>query len=404
MPRTPIKFAQLASTYKFLAYQTLNTIILILAINLLLAGVFYGYDQIRVHRSGIDDRLLTYRERFADHAAYSRLTRSEIDAFLDEQDTFNSLGFQYAPWVQFRHPAFKGRYLNTDERGFRLTMPPSVAREKPQKIYLFGGSTAFGFGVPDEHTIASYLQTHFEAKDPTRAVLVKNFGQGFYYSSQELQVLMTLLKEGVVPDWAVFIDGGNDNAQLAARHDEPIFTPTLKELWRNRNSGASESDDALPLWIPMVRLAHSITKRLKPSQTTAHDPGQHQSIRDDSLLSQQEKDEIFSYIVDRYTDNMRIRRAICKEFGVRCLFVWQPHPAYKYDRNLHKTFPFPGQIPAHHTRVWAYMEKLQAPDFVFLGDMTENTKGKVYVDDVHYNEATNEEIAARIGDAIVSRQ
>jgi hypothetical protein len=403
MRRPAINSAQIEGAYKFLSYQTLNVIIALLAVNLVLACVFFARDRMKAFSAAPDERVKSYRERFADHEAYTKLSRAEIDTFLDDQDSFNSVGFQYAPWVEFRHPSYNSRHLNTDERGFRLTRPPRASSDKPQKIHLFGGSTTFGFGVPDEHTIASYLQSHMERSDPTLSVLVKNFGQGFYYSSQELQIFMTLLKDGDIPDWAVFIDGGNDNAQLASRHDEPIFTPTLTRLWKERNGTTAKSDHELPRWIPMVRLAESVTKYLGAAVSSAPAADQHQTIRDDSNLSQKEKDEIFAFIIDRYTNNMRIRRAICREFGVRCLFVWQPHPAYKYDRKLHKTFPFPGEIPAHHTRVWAYMEKLQAPDYLFLGDMTENASNKVYVDDVHYNEETNERIAIKIGEAINTR-
>jgi hypothetical protein len=101
--------------------------------------------------------------------------------------------------------------------------------------------------------------------------------------------------------------------------------------------------------------------------------------------------------------NMRITRAVCREYGIKCLFVWQPHPSYKYDKKLHKTFPFEGEIPAHYGRVFTHMERLVAPDFLFLGHLTEGMTKKVYVDDVHYNEAMNEEIAIKISQAILAR-
>src|SRR5262249_11594271 len=155
-------------------------------------------------------------------------------------------------------------------------------------------------------------------------------------------------------------------------------------------------------WIPMVRLAQAVARRLPASQanSTAVPTDQYQLITSDAHLSLQEKDAIVEYVVAHYVSNMRIVRAVCHEFTVRCLFVWAPSPAYKYDKKLHKTFPFEGEIPAHHKWVYAYLEKLRSPDFLFLGDLTENATQKVYVDDVHYNEITNEHIANKISKAI----
>src|SRR5262249_17290250 len=156
--------------------------------------------------------------------------------------------------------------------------------------------------------------------------------------------LLSRLKDGDTPDWAVFIDGGNDVAQLALQHDEPIFTPAVKRLWSAYSSGQAAAESTLK-WIPMVRLAQAVARRLPASQanSTAVPTDQYQLITSDAHLSLQEKDAIVEYVVAHYVSNMRIVRAVCHEFTVRCLFVWAPSPAYKYDKKLHKTFPFEGE-------------------------------------------------------------
>jgi len=85
---------------------------------------------------------------------------------------------------------------------------------------------------------------------------------------------------------------------------------------------------------------------------------------------------------------------------VESLFVWQPHPAYKYKRELHKTFPFEGPVPDYFKRVYARMENHQDSHLLFLGDLTDKRIDRSYVDDVHYNEAINEQIAERIALAL----
>src|SRR5262249_8791970 len=359
-------------------------------VNVALAAVFFVYDRLKVSSYQVS----SHRKTFADHQAYTRLSKSEIDGFLNEQYTFDSLGLRYAPWVLFRNPVFRGHFLNTDERGFRHTKAPRITDQKPLKVYVFGGSTTFGYGVPDDYTIPSYLQQQLEREYPSRAILVKNFAQYYYYSSQEQLLLLSLLKDGDVPDWAVFIDGFNDIELLALRHDEPSFTPVVKRLW-NASAGDQSTDRSTLRWIPMVRLAQSFAHRLLPVQANSA----ASSRESNEQLSFHEDDRIFEYVITRYTSNLRITRSACQEFEVRCLFVWQPHPAYKYDRRLHKTFPWQ-EIPAHYKRIYAHMEAFRSPDFLYLGDLTEQATQKVYVDSVHYNEATNEQIAVKISKAI----
>lgn len=80
--------------------------------------------------------------------------------------------------------------------------------------------------------------------------------------------------------------------------------------------------------------------------------------------------------------------------------MWQPHVSYKYDRTLHKNFPFPGEIPQVFGAVFSRMAGVKAADYLYLGDMFEGVKKKIFGDDVHYNEEWNERIARRISEAL----
>jgi lysophospholipase L1-like esterase len=384
--------------YGSLAYLTLNCIVIFVALNVIVGFAFLVRDRLKP-TPAVDERVSTYRGKYADLQAYARTSAPDVAAFLDEQDAMGSIGFQYEPWVQFRNPEFQGRLLNTDARGFRKTRTPVVRSGTPLKVHVFGGSTTFGYGVPDEHTIPSYLQALLEERNPERPILVRNYGQGFYYSSQAKLLFLSLIKSGDVPDWAVFIDGGNDTSQLALKHDVPVFTPALNRLWALRRARhqarASDTHD----WLPLVRLANGIGHRLWPptKEAAAAVASDHYlSIKSDKHLSRDEIEDIVNYIVGRYRLNMRIRRALCQEFGVRCLFVWQPHPAYKYDRALHRSYPFPGSVPGHWPGVYSRMEATKERDFLNLAHLVQHETGKVYVDDVHYNETLNERIADHI--------
>jgi hypothetical protein len=57
-------------------------------------------------------------------------------------------------------------------------------------------------------------------------------------------------------------------------------------------------------------------------------------------------------------------------------------------------------VPRYYAEIWESLEQLTTDNYVFLGDMFESVSRKIFVDDVHYNESTNEQIAARIADAL----
>ena len=388
------RFQRIHQIYLFAACNTLNALLLLIVLNVLFGAFYFVRDRLKA--SSADARVSEYRKRFADYQAYTRYSLAEVNALLTEQDAMGAAGLVFEPWLQFRNPTVSGRYLNTTALGYRATVEPQPRPGTPLKVYLFGGSTTFGYGVPDKDTIPSYLQRTLERQNPKVSFSVRNLGQAFYYSSQEQLSFLSLLKGADVPDWAVFIDGGNDTAQLALRHDEPIYTPALRAMWRQRSEPAAAS--AMLFWhLPIGRAVRSLANRVRSGQAASpQDEDQHRLISDDTHLTAAERAQIVDYVVSRYLTNIRITRAICKDFEIRCLFVWQPHPAYKYDRRLHKEFPFKGPVPEYFTDIFERLENHREPGFVYLGDLLYNRSEKSYVDDVHYNEAVNEAIAEEI--------
>jgi len=389
--------------YKSLALQTFNTIVLILLLNLILAGLLWVRDTFLKSMPAVDQRVLSHREKYSDLKAYTVMKPVDVNRFLNEQDSMGSIGFQHEAWVQFRNPEFHGTFLNTDERGFRKTKDPQFSSGRPIKIYVFGGSATFGYGVADDNTIPSFIQTILERQYPDYSILVKNYGQGFYYSSQEMLLLISLIKDNDIPDFAIFIDGGNDTHQLHLKHDQPYFTNTLRDLWNFRRHVSYSQPKRDYSWIPMIRLAKGISRRLLAlkSHKESRNPNKEKQINNLSPGTNEECSNA-DYVVKRYKNNIRIIRSICCEYGIKCYFVWQPMPFYKYDRSLHRTFPYPGQIPKHWSEVYTGMKDYSSLDFLYLGEFFENVFEKVFVDDVHYNEKYNEKIAAEICELLKS--
>jgi lysophospholipase L1-like esterase len=102
---------------------------------------------------------------------------------------------------------FAGEHF-TVENGLRRTtdVPPDAVAS----IYLFGGSTIYNSEVPDEHTVASYLQRQLVGEG-FGSYRVVNFGVTSVSTSQQLERLEA---EAIgTSDIVVFYDGVNDVLQ-----------------------------------------------------------------------------------------------------------------------------------------------------------------------------------------------
>jgi lysophospholipase L1-like esterase len=99
-----------------------------------------------------------------------------------------------------------------DENGIRVT-PGANCTDDSYRVYIFGGSTMWGYGVPDNNTIPHYLQSGL----PQNVCVVNQADVG-YNSTQSLIRLLELLQRGDVPDMVIFYDGSNDvvNAQRSS--------------------------------------------------------------------------------------------------------------------------------------------------------------------------------------------
>lgn len=99
---------------------------------------------------------------------------------------------------------FKGEYYNVENNLRRTTDSPRVYSNR---IFLFGGSTVYCSEVPDEHTIASYLQRLVNTSHPDRYRVV-NCGVSSINTVQQLEKLNALKYSS--GDIVCFYGGVND--------------------------------------------------------------------------------------------------------------------------------------------------------------------------------------------------
>ena len=119
---------------------------------------------------------------------------------------------RWYPYVYWKGTPMTSRYLNIDPNGNRVTwnQPRQAGDGRPAlRIFMMGGSTTWGTGVRDDHTLPSLLAQRF-AHNPAFDVEVTNLAQIGYVTTQELGLLYQLLRQGQRPDLVIFNDGIND--------------------------------------------------------------------------------------------------------------------------------------------------------------------------------------------------
>jgi hypothetical protein len=329
---------------------------------------------------------------------YPGLTKTQIGNLLEESYQF----FEYEPFVEFRERARTGNYVNVDQAGFRLSGAQSKWPPDPGQpvIFVFGGSTTFGYSVPDDETVVSTLSTALRRDPRYRGAQLYNFGRGHYWSTQEYVLLSTMMHAAVKPSMAIFIDGLNEFYYSRQR---PIFADEMRNAFerialarttRGRFSVIWQDTKQLASSLPMFRLASAVKRaRSTPQQAPRFQPYNPEGVR--------------SSIANYFINKAMIER-IAELDHIETLFVWQPIPSYKYPSHLHTEFETSGYGP-HSQSFYGYpqmrelIESRKDDNLIWCADVQKEAVSRLYVDLVHYNRHGAELVADCIAGAILAR-
>ena len=106
---------------------------------------------------------------------------------------------------------YRGRYVNVEKDGTRRGWQPDGMAGQRTNIYVIGGSTVFGLGARDDHTIPSYISRLLNIPpDAHVTYVVRNYGEGNYSLMQGAARLLNVLGTGEHPDLVIFYGGAND--------------------------------------------------------------------------------------------------------------------------------------------------------------------------------------------------
>jgi hypothetical protein len=384
---------RVAGIYKTCALVTFNTILFYVLLNLLLWPLFL----IRDANRATDPITEKYGADLLDKV-YPDFDRNERQAMLAEN--WNR-PYIYEDYTHFRERPIAGKYVNVTEAGYRYSVRQGPWPPVPENlnVFVFGGSTTFGYGLPDAQTVPSFLQEAL-SKHTNKRVCVYNFGVGWYQSTQERVRFETLLVQGHVPDIAVFIDGLNDRIGL-----KPAFSQEMARAFeevrgfQSQVPGKGQQTDlywrrlleVCFLRLPVGRLAKSLAPQ-----------------RDDNQLPKNE--DLHARLrrsCDVYLANKRLIEESCKRYGVTPIFVWQPVPGYKYDLKYHVFGEKLGidSRKVFHSTMRELLDQMPAdPQFLWCADIQESLAEPLYVDHHHYTGAFSKIFAEHICRSCLERK
>jgi hypothetical protein len=379
---------KLASSYTVVALVVFNTMVAVLFVNLALAILFH----FRGPEPGTADPGFNPSKVYPEASlaqVYPDFSPAERNQMLYENW---SRRFIYDDYVMFKERAFSGKYVNVSSASFRAVkdQAPWPPETDNVNVFVFGGSTTFGYGLPDHQTIPSFLQDAL-SKRIGQNVAVYNFGSGWYNSTQERIFFERLLCSGHKPDMVVFIDGLNDSVRVG---DDAPFRKQFEAVF-DANNG-ERLLGSMVHQTPFGRLLRGLKRRLQKPEK--------------SVMARLEPEAVRS--LKRYLVNKDIIETMCNRYSIKPIFVWQPVPSYKYDLKLHLF-----AMPAYDPEVWLYkMQKFAyeqmakiaresdlGKSFLWCADLQEDEKECVYVDGHHYTAKFARKLAETIAQMIVAR-
>lgn len=312
-----------------------------------------------------------------------------------------SIQRKYEPLVEHTEKEFSGKYVNITKDGYRRIREqyPLQRDNSRLTIYVFGGSTTFGYGVKDFEAIPSYLGDILKNQYGKKAA-VYNFGSAGYYSTTERIKLERLMTSGFIPDMVVFIDGLND-CDGSRFPDASSFSEFIeKELSSDLSIKALRKFADMSSTVTLSTMVLNKLQSRLPSAKNDVGGAVHDNL-----------DYASTMCVERLKTNIGIINGMAKQFNIAPLFVIQPVPFYGFDNSKRVVnLPFErvyGGGGMVFSKAYAkmksqyYFSRAANQNILWLGDLKINENQ--YCDMVHYTPMYNMAIAKEIANYLVEK-
>lgn len=329
------------------------------------------------------------REQVVDPSTHPYAGRSWWPRWLEER---NGVASMYDPYRARRLRPHVAAGLNTDSSGYRMTIQHTAPTNRGGEVWMFGGSTMWGWTARDSFTIPTLTAKHLSARG-VHDVRVLNLAQSAYALTQEAITLLLELRDGKCPVAAVFLDGNNDVA-VAFQTGRAGGTLNEAEL-------ARRFDEPRGFWADLIRIAnHSeLAGRVRQSVLGPPPPA----------VVAPASDAICGVIARQYWQLATLIDAWGRRFHFPVFFVWQPLEATSakrltaWERGIEA---YPGyretQVRCATLTDSVVAGKLDGESASLSRLFDSDTATVVIDDDGHVTEAADDRIAARIADLLTS--
>ena len=141
---------------------------------------------------------------------------------------YNRIQHRYEPFVGWRTLPYNGKTTHISREGLRIHSRERPPGDTAATVRFFGGSTMWGEGSDDQHTIPAL----FSALNP--GYRVYNHGQLAYNTRQELDNLISVYSGNERTDIVIFYDGVNDAAFLCPEVIRELPAHRLVPMYREK--------------------------------------------------------------------------------------------------------------------------------------------------------------------------
>jgi hypothetical protein len=323
----------------------------------------------------------------------AQVSRDELPNYKDDPSyareifaDYNKVQHQYEPFVGWKTLPYKGKTLTINPDGERSHVAGSEMLKR-KVVHFFGGSTMWGEGSDDQHTIpALFNQVNGQYH-------VRNHGQLAYNTRQELDALISMYSKGEQADIVIFYDGVNDAAFLCPNDIKQLPAHRLVPMYREKlYTGETKAVRDLAekvFYQNILRATHKLTYK----------PGSNNSPYD--CISKPGKAE---EIAEMLMKNWEMAHEIVTNRNGKFIAVLQPaafigNPKtdhLKLDEDLGRNFK---EI---YTRI---QQKIKERNHDWIVDLTDSFDSNeyIFIDFCHVSPNGNEIIAQRIS-AVLNAQ
>ena len=312
---------------------------------------------------------------------------------------FQSFPLKYSPFTEGLESERYSKFLSVGKYSNRcnyndVTLCKILPQGGNAEIWVFGGSEIFGYGLKNNETIAAHLEKLF------KGMKIINFGQGFFYSTQNRILFQNLLIFLPPPKIVIFIEGVNDfKVEHIIDSQFPGVTSLTKNYERLIIDKKSSKYTLFKQWVSnrynrlnIVRLYKE--RKQKKIMNNNKDTAKIQDI-----------DKKYNTLINRLKINLQINKALENEFKTKVINVLEPIAlsieSYSNSKISNLELSKYNKKNFHNQNIYSLIEKnKKLLTYVDLNLINLKIEDEMFIDLVHYSNKFSEAIALNIYQSI----